>query len=137
RVTEALEAIATATAWAAAATLVTGFVVLIGAAAAGERARVYEAAVLKTLGATRGRILLSFALRSALMGAAAGTVAIVAGALAGWAVMVFVMEADYAFEPVSAFAIVLGGVFATMAAGFLFALRPLAARPAQVLRSQE
>jgi putative ABC transport system permease protein len=137
RVTEALQAIATATAWAASATLVTGFVVLIGAAAAGERARVYEAAVLKTLGATRGRILLSFALRSALMGAAAGTVAIAAGALAGWAVMVFVMEADYSFEPVSAFAIVLGGILATMAAGLLFALRPLAARPAQVLRSQE
>ena len=137
RVTEALEAIATATAWAAAATLVTGFVVLIGAAAAGERARVYEAAVLKTLGATRGKILASFALRSALMGAAAGVVAIVAGGIAGWAVMVFVMEASYRFEPVSAFAIVLGGVLATMAAGLLFALRPLAARPAQVLRSQE
>lgn len=137
RVTEALEAIATATAWAAAATLVTGFVVLIGAAAAGERARVYEAAVLKTLGATRGKILASFALRSALMGAAAGVVAIVGGGIAGWAVMVFVMEASYRFEPVSAFAIVLGGVLATMAAGLLFALRPLAARPAQVLRSQE
>lgn len=137
RVTEALEAIATATAWAAAATLVTGFVVLIGAAAAGERARVYEAAVLKTLGATRGKILASFALRSALMGAAAGVVAIVAGGIAGWAVMVFVMEASYRFEPVSAIAIVLGGVLATMAAGLLFALRPLAARPAQVLRSQE
>jgi len=137
RVTEALEAIATATAWAAAATLVTGFVVLIGAAAAGERARVYEAAVMKTLGATRGRILASFALRSALMGAAAGGVAIVAGGLAGWAVMVFVMEGDYFFEPVSAVAIVAGGVFATMAAGLIFALRPLAARPAQVLRAQE
>jgi putative ABC transport system permease protein len=37
RVTEALTTIATATAWAAAATLLTGFVVLIGAAAAGER----------------------------------------------------------------------------------------------------
>lgn len=137
RVTEALEAIATATAWAAAATLVTGFVVLIGAAAAGERARVYEAAVMKTLGATRGRILLSFALRSAMMGAAAGIVAIVAGGLAGWAVMVLVMEGEYFFEPVSAVAIVAGGVFATMAAGLLFALRPLAARPAQVLRAQE
>lgn len=137
RVTEALTAIATATAWAAAATLVTGFVVLIGAAAAGERARVYEAAVLKTLGATRGRILLSFALRSAMLGAAAGLVAIVAGGIAGWAVMTFVMEADYAFEPWSAIAIVAGGVLATLLAGLAFALRPLAARPAQVLRAQE
>ena len=135
RVAEALSAIATATAWAAAATLVTGFVVLIGAAAAGERARIYEASILKVLGATRGRILASFALRSALMGAAAGVVAIVAGGLAGWAVMTFVMETDYRFEPVSAVAIVLGGVLATLGAGLVFALRPLAARPAQVLRA--
>jgi putative ABC transport system permease protein len=137
QVTEALTTLANATAWAAAATLVTGFVVLIGAAAAGERGRVYEAAVLKTLGATRGLMLGSFALRAALTGAAAGIVAIAAGAAAGWAVLTFVMEARYAFEPVSAVGIVAGGVTATLAAGLAFALRPLAARPAQVLRSAE
>ena len=137
RVTEALTAIAQATTIAAMATLITGFVVLIGAAASGERARVYEAAVLKVLGASRGRILASFALRSVLMGAAAGVVAILAGGVAGWAVLTFVMESDYAFEPVSALAIVLGGVLATLLAGLVFVLRPLSVRPAQVLRSQE
>lgn len=137
RVTEALTAIASATAWAAGVTLLTGFVVLIGAAAAGERARVYEAAVLKTLGATRGMILGSFALRAALTGAAAGIVAVAAGGAAGWAVMTFVMEGDYAFEPASAAGIILGGILATLLAGLLFAWRPLAARPAQVLRSAE
>ncbi|WP_426033456.1 ABC transporter permease [Cypionkella sp. TWP1-2-1b2] len=137
RVTEALTAIAQATTIAAMATLLTGFVVLIGAAASGERARVYEAAVLKVLGASRARILLSFALRAALMGAAAGIVAIIAGGIAGWAVMRFVMDSPYAFEPVSALTIVLGGIGATLLASLIFVLRPLAARPAQVLRSQE
>lgn len=137
RVTEALSAIATATAWAAAGTLITGFVVLIGAAAAGERARIYESAILKTLGATRATILASFALRSALMGAAAGVVAVIAGGIAGWAVMTFVMDSTYRFEPVSALAIVVGGVLATLLAGLGFAVRPLAARPAQTLRAQE
>ena len=136
-VTEALGALAAATSWGAGATLLTGFVVLIGAAAAGERARVFEAAVLKTLGATRRTILASFALRSAILGAAAGTVAIAAGALAGWAVMRFVMEAPYRFEPVSAFAIVVGGALATLVAGLAFAWRPLSVRPARVLRAQE
>ena len=89
RVTDALSTMATATSYAALATLLTGFVVLIGAAAAGERARVFEAAVMKTLGASRRAILTSFALRSALMGAAAGIVALGAGALASWAVMRF------------------------------------------------
>lgn len=137
RVAEAMGSLAAATSLAALATLATGFVVLIGAAAAGEPARVFEAAVLKTLGATRARILLSFALRSALMGAAAGLVAIGAGALAAWAVLTQVMDLPYAFEPFSALAIVAGGVVAVLLAGLLFALRPLAARPAGILRAQE
>jgi putative ABC transport system permease protein len=137
RVSEALAAIARATAVAAGVTLLTGLVVLIGAAASGERTRVFEAAVLKTLGASRGTILRSFALRSALAGAAAGIVAIVFGAVAGWAVMTFVMDAEFRFEPASAALIVAGGAFATLAAGLLFALRPLAARPAQVLRARD
>ncbi|SDY84729.1 putative ABC transport system permease protein [Jannaschia faecimaris] len=136
-VTEALGALAAATSWGAGATLLTGFIVLIGAAAAGERSRTFEASVLKTLGATRATILLSFALRSALLGAAAGIVAIGAGALAGWGILTFVMDAPYAFEWRSAMAIVVGGAFATLLAGLAFAWRPLAARPAGVLRAQD
>jgi putative ABC transport system permease protein len=137
RVAESLEGLSAATRWGAAATLLTGLVVLIGAAAAGERRRVFEAAVLKTLGASRARILSSFALRSALIGAAAGAVAIVGGALAGWWVTEVVMDATYRFEPVSAFAIVIGGALASLLAGLAFALRPLAARPAGILRARE
>ncbi|NTT84695.1 ABC transporter permease [Tabrizicola fusiformis] len=137
RVAEALTAIAQATTIAAMATLVTGFVVLIGAAAAGEGARVYEAAVLKVLGASRGRILASFALRAALTGAAAGGVAVFAGGMAGWAVMHFVMEVDYAFDAGSALMIVAGGVGAVLLASLAFVLRPLGVRPARVLRAQD
>jgi len=137
QVAKALRSLAAATSYGAAATLVTGFIVLIGAAAAGERGRVFEAAVMKTLGASRAGILASFALRSALLGAAAGLVAIVAGALGGWAVMTFVMDTDYAFEPVSALAIILGGALATLLSGLAFAWRPLSARPAQVLRARD
>lgn len=119
------------------ATLLTGFLVLIGAAAAGEPARVYEAAILRTLGASRGRILRSFALRSALLGAAAGLVALLAGILGGWAIMRFVMEAEFAVIWPNALVIVTGGVLATLLAGLAFAWRPLAMRPAQVLRARE
>jgi len=110
---------------------------LIGAAAAGVHARTYEAAVLKTVGASRQTILKSFAARSAMLGAAAGAVAIVAGGLAGWGVMRFVMGTDYEFEPMSALIIVAGGVMATLVSGLAFAWGPLAARPAQVLRARE
>ena len=137
RVTEVLAGIAAAVTYGALATLVTGGIVLIGAAAAGERARTYEAAVLKTLGASRRTILLNFALRSALLGAAAGVVAILAGGLAGWGVTRFVMNTAFEFEPASALAIVAGGILATLVAGLSFAWRPLAARPARVLRARE
>ncbi|MHA7873929.1 ABC transporter permease [Roseivivax sp.] len=137
RVSTLLDGIAEAVRWGAAATLVTGFLVLIGAAAAGEQARTYEAAVLKTLGAGRPRILKSFALRSALLGAGAGLVAIVAGILGGWAVSVFLMETSYAVIWPSALGIVAGGLVATLLAGLAFVWRPLAARPAQVLRARE
>ncbi|MEM6386921.1 MAG: FtsX-like permease family protein [Pseudomonadota bacterium] len=137
RVTGVLAGIAAAITYGALATLVTGGIVLIGAAAAGIHTRTYEAAVLKTLGASRGTILRSFATRSAILGAAAGIVAIFAGALAGWGVMRFVMDLDYHFEPVSALLIVFGGIVATLVTGLLFAWGPLAARPARVLRARE
>lgn len=129
--------IAAATRYGAAATLLTGFLVLIGAAAAGERARTYESAVLKTLGAPRGRILLSFALRAALLGLTAGLVALVAGIMGGWAVSTYVMDTGFSVIWPSALLIVLGGTVATLLTGLFFALRPLAARPAQVLRARE
>ena len=129
--------ISQATRYGALVTLITGFLVLIGAAAAGERARTYEAAVLKTLGATRLQIIASFALRAALLGLAAGVVALGAGILGGWAVATFIMENDFSIAWGNAFAIIIGGVFASMLAGLGFALRPLAAKPAQVLRARE
>ena len=137
RVAEALEAIATATSLGAGVTLLTGLIVLIGAAASGERARSYEAALLKTLGASRGQILSSFALRSALLGAMAGLVALGAGTLGGFAVMEFVMEAPFQFDLISAVLIIGGGALISLAAGILYAWRPLAMRPAARLRAHD
>jgi putative ABC transport system permease protein len=137
RVTEILGAIAGAVTFGALATLVTGAIVLVGAAAAGERQRTWEAAVLKTLGASRRGILLNFALRSLILGAAAGLVAVAAGGLAGWGVSRFVMETRYTFELGSALLIVAGGVAVTLVTGLAFALRPLSVPPARVLRASE
>lgn len=131
-----LDSLGSAIRWGAGATLLTGFVVLIGAAAAGAEARVYEAAVLKTLGATRKRVLLSFALRSLILGAAAGLVALAAGATAAWAVMHFAMETGFSLHWGAAIAIVSGGALANLLAGLGFAWRPLATKPAQILRNR-
>ena len=137
RVSGILAGLADAIRYGAVATLLTGFLVLIGASAAGEHARTFEAAVLKTLGASRRAILGSFALRAAILGGAAGLVALCAGILGGWAVSAFVMETRFDIIWGNAIAIILGGVITTLLAGLAFAWRPLAVRPSQILRSQE
>ncbi|MBU2868168.1 ABC transporter permease [Pacificibacter marinus] len=137
RVVAVMTSIAAATTLGALATLITGAVVLIGAAAAGEEKRRYEAAILKTLGATRLRVLWSFALRSLYMGFAAGAVAVGAGGLAGWAVTHFVMEASFTFEWRASLAIVLGGIGLTLCTSLWFSWRAMRARPAGVLRSKD
>ncbi|WP_045387255.1 ABC transporter permease [Falsirhodobacter sp. alg1] len=136
RVIEILTAVGTATRAAAAITLVAGLAVLVGAAASAEAARLREAAILKVLGASRAWVLATFAARTVLTGAAAGVVAAAAGMAAGWGVMRFVMEAPYSVAVGPALGIILGGILASVVAGALFLWRPLATRPAQVLRER-
>ncbi len=132
-----LAGLASATAWGAAITLLTGFLVLIGAAAADQRSRSYEAAILKTLGATRARILAGLTLRAALLGAAAGSVALAAGVGGAWAVSRFIMKTSFEVAWGPAIGVVVGGALISLLAGLAFALGPMSAKPARVLRSAE
>ena len=137
--TDLLAGLASATSWGASVTLLTGFLVLIGAAAADARARSVEAAILKVLGATRARILAGLAMRAAILGAAAGLVALGAGIAGGWAVSHFVMDTPFQVIWPSALraVIVSGGVMVTLLTGLVHAAGPLATRPARVLRASE
>jgi putative ABC transport system permease protein len=137
RVADVLSGLAAATSYGAAATLLTGFLVLIGAAAAGTRARIYEAAVLKTLGATRGSVLASFALRSALLGLCAGLVALGSGIAGGWLVSAYILDTSFQVIWPSALGVIAGGILATTLAGLAFVWAPVNAKPSQVLRNQE
>ena len=137
RVAELLGGLARASTWGASATLLTGFLVLIGAAAADQQARRHEAAVLKTLGATRGQILTSLTLRALLLGLAAGGVALGAGLLGGWAVSHYIMETGFQINWPSAIAIISGGIGVSLLAGLAFAMGPLSARPSRILRARD
>lgn len=137
RVAELLAGLARASTWGAAATLLTGIFVLIGAAAADQQARRHEAAVLKTLGATRAQILSSLALRALLLGVAAGGVALGAGLLGGWAVSHYIMETRFSISWPSALAIITGGIGVSLLAGLGFAMGPLSARPSRILRARD
>lgn len=137
RVAEALGSLAAATSYGAAVTILTGFLVLLGAAAAGTRARVYEAAILKTLGASRKSIVASFVLRSLLLGLCAGLVALACGIGGGWAVSRYILDTSFTVIWPSALGIILGGIAATCLASLAFIWGPLNAKPSNVLRTQE
>ena len=53
-------------------TLIAAALVLAGALAASHHNRVYDAIILKTLGATRGRLIAAYALEYTLLGLATG-----------------------------------------------------------------
>ncbi|WP_135501304.1 ABC transporter permease [Roseovarius aestuariivivens] len=132
-----LAGLASAIAWGAAATLLTGFLVLIGAAAADQRSRSYEAAILKVLGASRARILWGLSLRAGLLGAAAGAVALGAGLAGAWAVSHYVMGTEFAVAWGPGVIVVAGGAAISLLAGLIFSLGPISARPARTLRARD
>jgi len=136
RVADILGGVARGTAYAALASLVTGFMVLIGAAASGTAARTYEAAILKAMGATRGVLLRSFILRALILGASAGIVALATGLLAAWAVTQFILDTDYSVFWGNALIIVGAGIVANIAANLVFVAPSLAAKPAATLRAK-
>ena len=134
RISGLLGSIAAATSYGASVTLLTGFLVLVGTAASGEPARRYEASVLKSLGAAKGSILASFALRAAIMGAGAGMIAVGYGFAAGYAVCRFVLETDFQVIWSNALIIVFGGLLANLFSSLFFAMGSLNAKPASLLR---
>ena len=116
-------------------TIFAGLLVLAGAIAAGTRARLYDATILKVLGATRGRIALVYVIEYAVLGAATGVIALAAGTLAGWSIAWGVLDVPFAFDARAVVITVLGGGAATLLFGLLGAVSALSVRPARRLRS--
>jgi putative ABC transport system permease protein len=113
-----------------------GALVLGGAIAAGHRRRVYEAVVLKVLGATRGAILSSFLVEHGLLGALAGLVAAGLGTLAAYLVVTRLMDAAWVFLPLPLVWTVASAMVMTLLLGFAGAWRALGAKAAPFLRNE-
>lgn len=120
---------------AASITLIASILVLAGALAAGHRHRLYDAVILKTLGATRGRILGAFLLEYALLGFAAAVFGLAAGSLAAFAVLEYVMSAGFTFLPSVAFGAVGVALILTVGLGLIGTWQILGQKPAPVLRN--
>jgi putative ABC transport system permease protein len=116
-------------------TILAGLLVLAGAITAGNRARVYDATILKVLGATRLRIALVYAIEYGVLGTATGVIALAAGTLAGWVIATSILDVPFAFDAQAVFVTVAGGGAATLIFGLLGAIGALGARPARRLRT--
>jgi putative ABC transport system permease protein len=121
---------------AALVTLAAGALVLGGAVAADYRRRVYDAVVLKVLGATRATIAGAFLVEYALMGFASALIAAGLGAVIAYVLVTRPLRADWIFVPAPLFVVLVGAVGLTMALGFAGTWRALGAKAAPHLRDE-
>jgi putative ABC transport system permease protein len=131
-----IAAIAAAVQITAAVTLAAGALVLAGAIAAGHRRRVYEAVLLKVLGATRGQITGSFLIEYGLLGFAAALIAILIGSLAAYFVLTRVMHGPWVFLAGDVAATALLATLFTLLVGFAGTWQALGAKAAPFLRNE-
>ena len=119
---------------AASVTVAAGIAVLIGALAAGARARTYDAVLLKLLGATRGQVALATLMEYGLLALIVSGLALLLGTAAGWFVLTQLFQ--LAWQPVWPPVILTVGLGAvvTVLLGLVGSWRALSARPNVVLR---
>ncbi|QPC86008.1 FtsX-like permease family protein [Mesorhizobium sp. NBSH29] len=120
---------------AASVALIASVLVLAGALAAGNRARVHDAVVLKTLGATRRTLIAAFALEYMLIGLATAIFALLAGGTAAWFVVASVMKLPSQFMPDVALATLILALVLTVGIGLAGTWRVLGQKAAPVLRN--
>jgi putative ABC transport system permease protein len=142
RVREALETIGTVVAnlvlairGASAVTLISAILVLGGALAAGHRHRVYDAVILKTLGATRARLLGAYALEYLMIGLATAIFGVIAGSVAAWLIVTRLMTLSFVWQAGSAAGVVAAALIVTVGLGLAGTLLALNQKPASVLRN--
>ncbi len=142
RVREALETIGTvvtnlvlAIRGASAVTLISAILVLGGALAAGHRHRVYDAVILKTLGATRARLLGAYALEYLMIGLATAVFGVIAGSIAAWLIVTRLMTLGFIWQAGSAAGVVAAALIVTVGLGLAGTLLALNQKPASVLRN--
>jgi putative ABC transport system permease protein len=99
KLTELMERIADAVRLTAGITVLAGALVLGGAIAGGQHRRLYDAVILKVLGARRRNVLASLFLEYLFLAVSTGFAAAIMGSVAGWAVLTKVMRIDWAPVP--------------------------------------
>ena len=116
--------------------LLSGMLILVGAVSMTKFRRVYEAAILKTLGASSRLIATMLVLEYGVLGAIAGTVGALGAIVLSWAIARYALELPWEATP----GITIGGIVATSvlvaAIGVLASIDVLRHKPLATLRAE-
>ncbi|MFQ3595626.1 MAG: FtsX-like permease family protein [Sphingomonadaceae bacterium] len=120
---------------AASVAILAGLAVLVGAIAAQARSRIYEGAIIKTLGATRRQLMISAGLEYALVGGLVAAIALGIGAFLSWIVLTRVLELSFQPDWGVVLLTVVAGAAVTLMLGLAGAARALGVRVSETLRT--
>jgi putative ABC transport system permease protein len=116
--------------------LFSGALILVGAVSMTKFRRVYESAILKTLGASRRLITTMLLLEYGVLGAVAGTVGALGSIALSWAVARFALELPWQATPYLALAGIVGTAAFVATVGVMASLDVLRHKPLATLRAE-
>ncbi|MDQ3144904.1 MAG: FtsX-like permease family protein [Pseudomonadota bacterium] len=112
-----------------------GMIVLAGSVVATRRERRRDIVLLRLVGATRGEVAKSQLVEFAFLSVAVAIAALILGAVAAWALVVWLFEFNFSPDWLVIAAIPAGAILLAVLAAFVAALPALNARPAEGLRA--
>jgi putative ABC transport system permease protein len=116
--------------------LLSGSLILIGAVSMTKFRRVYEAAILKTLGASSRLIAAMLLLEYGVLGAIAGTVGALGAVALSWAVARYALDMSWEPTPILTLAGIVVTAISVAAIGVLASLDVLRHKPLSTLRAE-
>ncbi|MAQ71312.1 MAG: glycosyl transferase family 1 [Alphaproteobacteria bacterium] len=135
-VSNILEKIGIAVRIAAVIALITGIFVLTGAMAAQNERRVYEAVIMKTLGASRKTIITAYLSEYAVLGLLTAIAATAIASLGAWALVTKILELEWTFLPGTLVSTAIIALIITVILGGIGTLRALNHSVASYLRNE-
>lgn len=116
--------------------ILTGILILIGSVALTKSQRIYENAVLKTLGAGRGVLVGILLAEYSILGILAGIIGALFAVLLSWTVSKFIFDIGWQFDP----GLMLAGILATallvVVIGLVSSFEVVFRKPLSILRSE-
>ena len=131
-----LEAVAMAVRTTASVTLLAGIFVLAGAVATGQHRRIHDAVILKVLGATRRRVVLSYLAEYTILGILTAVVAGLVGMVIGRFIVTELMRSEFVISPTAIIMTAVISLVCTVGLGLFGTWRALGMKAAPLLRNE-